>query len=716
MQKLLLLLVLFLFMQQFSGQTVIVVSDSITNEKIIGAVVRFPDLKLGGVTNLDGKCSFSNLTGNAARMMISFTGYKEFSTIIPSDKFGTTISILLVPTSSEVDAVVVTSTRTNSRIDDLPMKVEVLGSEDMDEESTIVPGNIGSILGDLAVITIQRTNPVNGNDAVRMQGLDYKYTQMLRDGLPLYDGFSGSIGVLAIPPLDLKQVEIIKGSSSTLYGGGAIGGMINFVSKTPCDTPSVMLTLNRSSLNESNLNTFISKKNGKTGITLVAGANLKESYDVNKDGFSEVPQQRNYLFHPRFFFDPNAKNHFDFGLTINSNALRSGDMNAIASQADSLHPFLYTEKINRTTFDGHYSSILNSSWTLNLKGVWSNFQRNLNLSGFQFDAMQWSSYNEANALLKRGKHSWVSGVNLITEQFDPQRSDSIRFRGYNYNTIGVFTQEDWQINEHVMLTGGVRADYHNRYHLFVLPRVGLFLRPNQNMSIRLNYGSGYKVPNLFTSSQPGDYRFLLPVADSVKAERSNGLNADINYRFVIGEVLFTINQAFYYTTINPVTAIESDGTKLYIQNTPFHVNSAGTDSYVRVSYGELQLYLGYNHTDARQKGNSINNYMPFNPRDKFAATLAWDIEGWGRCGIEAAYNANQYIYNNERVPNYWFYAAMVEKKFKLGSIVLNCENLGNFKQSTFAPLYAGSKLNPIFRPIWGPIEGRVINLSIKISL
>ncbi|MCO5935460.1 TonB-dependent receptor plug domain-containing protein [Mucilaginibacter sp. RB4R14] len=57
--------------------------------------------------------------------------------------------------------------------------------------------------------------------------MDGKYTQIIRNGFP------GGLGLLQVAPLNLKQVEVIKGSSSTLYGGGAIAGLVNLVSKIP---------------------------------------------------------------------------------------------------------------------------------------------------------------------------------------------------------------------------------------------------------------------------------------------------------------------------------------------------------------------------------------------------------------------------------------------------------------------------------------------------
>src|SRR6185503_10418801 len=101
---------------------------------------------------------------------------------------------------------------------------EVIGLEEVEEESGVKPGHIASLLGDVAGIQAQQTSATTNNTELRIQGLPGEYTQMLRDGIPLFGGFAGSFSVLQIPPLDLKQIEIIKGSSSTLYGGGAIAG------------------------------------------------------------------------------------------------------------------------------------------------------------------------------------------------------------------------------------------------------------------------------------------------------------------------------------------------------------------------------------------------------------------------------------------------------------------------------------------------------------
>ena len=155
----------------------------------------------------------------------------------------------------EMDEVIISSTRTETRIENTPTRVEVLGSEEVDEESGVKPTHVASLLGDVAGIQAQQTSAVSLNTEMRIQGLPGSYTQLLRDGLPLFGGYASGFSILQIPPLDLKQIEIIKGASSTLYGGGAIAGMINIISKKPSlSGPERYLMINQSTLHESNFN------------------------------------------------------------------------------------------------------------------------------------------------------------------------------------------------------------------------------------------------------------------------------------------------------------------------------------------------------------------------------------------------------------------------------------------------------------------------------
>ena len=689
-----------------------------SGEPIPGVHVMLENTYQGGVTDGNGRVVVQDIPTGLHTLVLSFIGYKTYRTsyTFPLADTARFYVIHLVTADHEIEVVEITSTRTNSRIEDMPLKVEVVAQEDLEEESTVVPGNISSILCDLSVITIQHVGAVNGNDAIRMQGLDPKYTQIMRDGLPLYGGFSSSIGVLCIPPLDLKQVEIIKGSASTLYGGGAIGGLINFISKTPEDSSRAILTLNETSLMETNVNSFFSGKKGKMGFTLFGGANVKSAADINKDGFSEVPSDKNYIFHPRLFFDLSKKSKLNLGVNSIYDDRSGGDMFAILHGADTIHPFLEKEKTLRNTVDVSFSHSTNGRHFFTFRTAGSEFSRAMDYHGFSFDGTQYSSYTEANDLIKFSRHTVVAGFNVTSESFRKNKSDSVAFGNYDYYTLGSFIQDDWQIAEKVSVQSGLRYDHQNQHGSFVLPRLSVFYKPGAHWSVRLAAGTGYKIPNLFDVATPSSS--LLNNAAVITPERSFGVNADINYHaFLFDVVGVQVNQALYYTNItNPVVLTANAFGQQVLGNGSFSVNSYGTDTYVRLSYKEVELYLGYNHTEALQVFSSATLNMPFNPKDKLSGTLAYSVEGKWRMGVEWCSTKNQYIEDNKRVHDFLIFAAMLERKFAHGSIVLNSENLGDIRQSKFEKIVEGSAKDPVFKPIWGPLEGRVINLSLKLSL
>ena len=140
------------------------------------------------------------------------------------------IEVDLEPESELEENVVVSATRTEQRIEDIPLRVEVVPAEEVGEKIAMSPGNVSMLLGETNGLRMQTTSPALGGASLRIQGLSGRYSQILSDGLPLYGAQSGSVGILQIPPMDLAQVEVIKGVASALYGMSAIGGVVNLVS------------------------------------------------------------------------------------------------------------------------------------------------------------------------------------------------------------------------------------------------------------------------------------------------------------------------------------------------------------------------------------------------------------------------------------------------------------------------------------------------------
>ena len=618
----------------------------------------------------------------------------------------------------EEEVIVIASSRTESRIENLPTKVEVLGVEEVNEEVGIKPGNIASLLGDVAGIQIQQTSATTGNAEMRVQGLPGEYTQLLKDGMPLFGGYSGSFSILQIPPLDLKQIEIVKGASSTLYGGGAIAGMVNLVSKRPKEGEfEKTILLNHSTLKENNINLYLSNRKNKTGFTFFSGANLQQAVDVNKDGFSDLPDTKSFFFHPTLFIYPNKNNLVSIGYNGVFEDRKGGDMQVVDNKSDNQHQYFVSNKSNRHTIDLNWENKINTKDRLTLKGTSSWFDRKIETNVFGMDARQLSYYSEFSYLKKWNKNDLVLGVNFNGEDFHKKLPDSTQINNYSQNTIGLFVQDDWQASSKFIIQTGFRFDHHNVYGNFALPRLSVLYKISSHFTSRLGSGLGYKIPTVFSNDiDERDYPKLLPL-QNVKAERSIGVNWDINYHQKINKWDITVNQAIFFNRINdPIINTKNTNGDIYFHNEDEPITTKGLETYVQVFHDALEIYFGYIYTSAKRDYNTIHPNLDLIAKHKFATIVAYEFSHRFRAGIESAYTGNQYLDDGSQTPGYLFVAAMMRYDIGKFAFVLNCENLLDYRQTKKEEIVIPPYSNPTFKQLWAPIDGRVVNFSIRIKL
>ncbi len=715
------LTIIFLFIQivLFAQNKIeFLIKDGSTNETMVGVNVVIKGTSRGAFSDIQGIVNFLDIPDGNQVFEFSIVGYKkqQIEFIFPKSETETAVLITMLPNVEVMEEVIVSSTRTNSRIEDLPTKIEVLGLDDMMEENGIKPGNIASILGDIAGIQMQQTSAVSGNLMARIQGLNGRYSQILRDGMPLYGGFSGSLSILQIPPLDLKQIEIIKGSASTLFGGDAIGGIINLVSKTPSETPETNFLMNQTSLNETDINTYISRKYKKFGATFFAGYVYQKAFDVNKDGFSDVPNLSTFVIHPKLFFYLSKSTTANIGFTGSYENRKGGDMEVLLHSANAQHPYFVKHQSNRNTIDVNIEKKLENQSSLSFKVSSSFLNRSIENKDYLFSANQNLYFSELSYFLKKNRYDFVFGANLNGDFFHPIKSDSINLLYYNYLTIGFFVQNDFRITEKLLIESGLRYDFHSQYGGFVLPRLSALYKFNSKLSARINGGFGYKIPIVFGYiEEETDLNRLFSNTFNFKPEQSKGLNLDVNYNTLLWNKLSaTVNQSFFYTLLdNPVVYSLDSMFKVNLFSALKPVETSGLQSYLRLSFKKFELYLSYVYTHVVKKYDTSNPWFLTTPEHNFAGTLAYDPNEKWRFGLEGSFIGNQYIESYKKTSSYLFLAAMIQRKFNKVSLVLNCENLLDFRQKDFLipPIN-----NPSFKAIWAPIDGRVINFSVNFKL
>jgi iron complex outermembrane receptor protein/outer membrane receptor for ferrienterochelin and colicins len=673
----------------------------------------------GKTTESDGSVVFSNLPGGNYPVTISAVGFlsKNFLVSLPD----TATHIVLLERKNAVleDVTVIATTRGNQQIENSPLKVEVLGKEDMDEENTIRPANIASILGDISGVQIQQSSATSGNSNVRIQGLDGRYTQILRDGMPLFEGFSGNFGVLTIPPLDLKQIELVKGSASTLYGGGAIGGLVNLISKRPTMKGEDILTLNQTTLKESDVNAYLSKRYKHVGYTFFSGYTHQNFSDINKDTLSDVPKLSTFIIHPRLFLYPSESTTIIAGYTGTFERRKGGDVLVLDGKQNSTHQYYEENKTKRNTGEFIVESNLSTHLKGTIKASLSDFDRTINTNVHFFHGKEFNYYTEASALLTGDKADWVGGINFIGDEFRKKPSDPILLNDFSDQTIGVFLQNTYRFKENDILETGLRLDHHFNYGDFLLPRIALFHRFNEKWASRFGFGMGYKTPNaLAPQNIEYDIEQIFPLSANVKSERSYGFNAEVNYKKEYGDGnSFFINQAFFLTQLNsPIIANELASGTVVFNNESKPLISKGFDTYVQWDIKGWEVYAGYTFTIAERNYLQKNRFVPLTPKNRFATVIARELSEKFRFGLEGSYAGRQYRYDATKTPGFLFVAAMIGYNFNphIG-LVLNCENLLDYRQSKHEALYEGAITNPQFKPLWAPIDGRAVNLSLRLK-
>ncbi len=699
------------------------IKDAKTNKALNGATATIPGVK-NAIADTTGAIVLTDIPNGKVAIQFTYGGYiSRIDTLMFPLAQPSPMLILLEPNDDgeELAAVTVSTTRSSRTIANIPTRVEVITEEELDEKANMKPGDIRMLLSESTGIQTQQTSATSNNSSIRIQGLDGKYTQIIRDGVPLYSGFSGGLGLLQIAPLDLKQVEVIKGSSSTLYGGGAIAGLVNLVSKTPTNQRQLNFLLNATSALGLDASGFYSQKFKKVGATVYAAYNHGTAYDPAGIDITAIPKYNRFTLNPKLFFYLSDKTTLITGINSTIENRIGGDLHYIEGRSDIHHSYFEENKTGRYSTQVELNHRLNENEKLVFKNSLSYFDRTIRLPDYRFAGVQFSTYSEATYLRNGDRSDWVTGLNYLSENFAEEKNNTFPLRSYSYNTIGGFIQNTWNATQKLTIESGLRGDHHNKYGFFILPRLAGLFKFNSQLSARLSGGLGYKAPTVFTEeAERIQFKNVLPIdIANTKPERSYGANFDINYRTNLfdDKVSFSINQLFFYTQIdNPIILTSLIDGNLQYQQNGSDLHTKGTETNVKLTYADFKLFMGYTFADVLQHtGNTYQTY-PLVSKHRLNNVLMYELEGKLKIGLEAYYFSPQRLNDGTTGRSYWTAGFMIEKLWEKFSVFINFENLTNVRQTKFGSIYTGSITKPVFRDIYAPLDGFVINGGIKFKL
>ncbi len=671
------------------------------------------DFGLGKVqTDADGVARFGLPPGRHS-LLITAEGYQETAAmLVVDDDRETVVEVEMAPLVRIEEEIIVSATRSESRLEDQPVRVEVVDREEIEEKALMTPGSIAMLLAETAGLRVQITAPSTGAANVRIQGLRGRYSQLLSDGLPLFGLQGNSLSLLQVPPLDLGQVEIIKGAASALYGPSALGGVINLVSQRPTRRSREIL-LNLSTQEASDLTFWmVEPPKGKFAFTLLGGLHGQRQQDLDSEGWADLPTYARGVLRPRFFWQgEDGKSVFaTIGVTAEN---RRGGTTPEGLAPDG-RPFPENLGSRQLDSGGVMKFPLGSNTLLTARGSFTyrseervfgeSFERGRRITGFGEVVLRGAS----------GRHVWVVGGAVQQDHYQNRDLEGFDF---NFVTPGLIAQDDILLSDKVTLGVSARLDRHNEYGAFASPRISLLVKPSPRWTFRLSGGTGFFAPTPFVEeTEETGFSRLLPLRN-LAAEKARSASLDASWKRGPLEFVFTV---FGSVVRDPVESEFVGADRVELVNAPGPVRTWGTELLGRYRSGGFLLLATHNYTSSTEADGDAGGrrQVPLTPRHSASLNAIWEDESWGRFGIETYYTGRQPLeFNPYRVEgrSYLLVGALLEKKFRGARLFVNFENFTNVRQTRWDPLLRPARL-PDGRwtvDAWAPLDGRVVNGGVR---
>ncbi|CAM4119150.1 TonB-dependent receptor plug domain-containing protein [Pseudoalteromonas byunsanensis] len=623
--------------------------------------------------------------------------------------------------ADKIEKIQVTASRLGRIVTESATRIEIINGEEIQEKALMRPGNISMLVAETGGVRVQNTSPALGSANIRLQSLYGRYTQLLSDGLPLYGGSVASIGLLQIPPTDLADVEIIKGSASSLYGGSALGGVVNLISRTPSDELEAEMLLNATSKNGQDVTTYLAAPiSHGLRASITAGAHHQQQQDLDDDGWLDMASYERATIRPRFYWSGGS----DANLYLTFGAMKEKRQGGTAEGAVTPDgtPFIQNQETLRLdsgfTFEQPVGDVLN----LNVRGS-AMEQRHTHGYGTINENDNHDSYLlESSVSGYSTDIAWLVGVAYQSERFS---SDEFSAFNYHYQVPGLFSQVDFEASENTSLSLSARTDWHNEYGTQFSPRISVLYSPN-NWTVRGSYGQGFFAPTPFIEDIEDAGLSRLDPLNNLVEEHATTASIDMSYVFDSVETSVTlfssnVDNVTELEVINPLA--ESTDKQVRLVNAPGQSEIRGAELLLRYRWHDLKITGSYLYTDATKQNLSGTGRLPLSltPTHSAGAVVMWEEHGSHLLGFEAYYTGTQHLENNpyrEKGDAYWHLGLLGQITFGSVSYFVNAENLLDVRQTKDERLLLPQQA-PSGRwttDLWSRNDGFTVNAGVRIQL
>lgn len=420
--------------------------------------------------------------------------------------FSQEIKQVVVDTSKveQLEEVLISATRTRRQLSSLPLPAQIVSEKEIKSVNSLRLNDI--INEQTGLITVP---DFGGGEGIQLQGLDSQFTLILIDGVPLVGRSAGTLDLSRVSVGNIKQIEIIKGASSSLYGNEALGGVINIITEDPKNGFEGDVNYRRGTFNTQDIGANLNYKKEKFGVNVFINRFSSDGYDLlENDALNTVEPYKNHTFNTKFTYDFSEK----LKLSLSGRYYNQVQDNIASetlkgeSKIDEWNTLL---KLNYQ-FNEKWKSYLEFYATRYKAEEFLNDETSETVFS-QSDFNQSFIRPEFRTTYKLNKdNTIIAGIGLTNEQLKRTYFSTTP----EFNSPYIYAQYDGNITEKLNVILGARFDNHSEYESQFSPKAAIRYELNDKFSIKGSAGYGFKAPDFrqlyfdFTNDAGGGYTVL----------------------------------------------------------------------------------------------------------------------------------------------------------------------------------------------------------------
>lgn len=595
----------------------------VDGEAFPGATVQLLQTEYGTVTDAVGEFILESIPDGSYTLEVRSVGFKiiKMEITVP---LSNPLTFSLEESTLTMDEVIVTGTMQPTFVSRSPVKVDVITAKHL---NTYTPAAATSLVEGISLVNgIQEVVAcgVCFTNSISINGLPGPYTAILMDGSPIYGNLASVYGLNGIPSMIIDRFEVIKGPSSTLYGSEAVAGVINIITKDPSKQPffsaDAMGTSHYESFGNFSLAPRIGKSSGFIGLNY---AYINDFDDRNGDGFGDnINLDRISLFSKWDVHRPSGKKFTVSGKYYYEDRrngveeyLRDRNYQNLRGSSN-----IYGESIYTHRFEVFGTYELPTTEKIRLDYSISNHEQDSYYGADFYRASQNIFFTNLIWDKMLSSHQLTTG---LTSRYQTYDDNTIATESNGENTPdnqyipGLFLQDEWSVSERFTALSGLRLDHYEDHGLIPAPRLSLKYKPGDWTTLRSNFGTGFRIVNLFTE----DHAFVtgqreVVIEEELKPEESYNFSLNVNHIYTLGASQGMLDIDAYYTHFtNKITPDYSLEDEIRYANTDGFAVSKGIGISIQQELAfPLAFNAGINFQNVAEKENGEKRDIEFAPK------------------------------------------------------------------------------------------------------